>query len=261
MSHKKLGLLASAAILAFSSTLLIGACGSDDEPPPPTNTGGSTGRGTEQAGQACNAPSDCYSDIDTAQLKGDPYCLDRVEDGYCTHHCTTDSDCCAVEGECKTDLAQVCAPFESTGLMLCFLSCEDGDLAAARGTWTYPDGADEATEYCRHWAGTEFICRSTGGGSANRKVCSPGGGNCNNLAYRDTTCGDCLKDQCCGYGAACDADANCSALTSCLRNCPNGDQGCVDACYAQYPGSRSVYDGLLGCMNSFCANACPYPYL
>jgi hypothetical protein len=46
--------------------------------------------------------------------------------------------------------------------MMCFLSCE----ASALG------GADETT-YCQDFAGAAFSCRSTGGGSANRKICSP----------------------------------------------------------------------------------------
>jgi hypothetical protein len=93
-------------------------------------------------------------------------CLDRVEGGYCTHECEADDDCCAVEGECDEDFSQVCGPFENTGLMLCFLSCEEEDIDAA--------GADDGDAFCAEHAGPDFICRSTGGGSANRRVCVPG---------------------------------------------------------------------------------------
>jgi hypothetical protein len=98
------------------AALLIGcagalACGDDD--------GDSPG----SAGAACELPDDCYADVDHAEIAGEVQCLDRVPGGYCTHTCTTDEDCCAVEGECD-GRPQVCAPFESTGTMMCFLSCE-----------------------------------------------------------------------------------------------------------------------------------------
>ena len=80
----------------------------------------------DNAGQACTAPAQCYANLeDAGALQGEVVCMDRVEGGYCTHRCQTDADCCAVPGECWSNLLQVCAPFESTGEMYCFLSCED----------------------------------------------------------------------------------------------------------------------------------------
>ncbi len=168
-------------ILAVSSFSLVGlalACNSDDDPAPASSSDAgaqSDGRGVEQVGQACKAPVDCFPGIDSGTLKGEVQCLDRVTNGYCTHLCQSDGDCCAVPGECKTGFKQVCAPFESTGKKMCFLSCEDSDLHGG------PDaGADagtlEATLYCQAYASADFGCRSTGGGKENRKVCLPGGG-------------------------------------------------------------------------------------
>lgn len=117
---------------------------------------------SEQAGQPCAQASECYPTIDPAKIKGAIQCLDRVPGGYCTHLCTTDADCCAVQGECIGNHPQVCAPFESTGMMMCFLSCEGSDL-----------GGVEEGAYCAQYAGDAFGCRSTGGGSKNRKICSP----------------------------------------------------------------------------------------
>jgi len=59
----------------------------------------------------------------------------------------------------------VCGPFESTGELYCFLSCEDEDF---EGT-----NISDSDVYCQTYAGAAFHCRSTGGGSANRKVCVP----------------------------------------------------------------------------------------
>lgn len=117
----------------------------------------------DNAGEVCEVADDCYPDVE-GELSGEAQCLDRVESGYCTHLCETDDDCCAVEGECESDLKQVCAPFESTGLKMCFLSCEGEDV-----------GEQDENEYCQEHAHERFICRSTGGGSENRKVCVPEG--------------------------------------------------------------------------------------
>jgi len=135
--------------------VLASACGSSDDPGP-TN-----------ARQACKVATDCYPGIDPATLQGDPVCMTWVPNGYCTYECTQDLDCCAVMGECPNGLPQVCAPFESTGQMDCFLSCEADDVTNA--------GFSDSTAFCQAKANAAFICRSTGGGSKNRKVCVPNG--------------------------------------------------------------------------------------
>ena len=125
------------------------ACGHDD------GNDGASG-----AGSACDVPSDCYPDADLDEIQGDVMCLDRVPGGYCTHTCATDADCCAAQGECD-GRPQLCAPFESTGVMMCFLSCEAADV-----------GQEDPEGYCDAYASPEFSCRSTGGGAQNRKICA-----------------------------------------------------------------------------------------
>jgi hypothetical protein len=151
----------------------------------------------DHAGQVCGAPADCYLDVEG--ISGSVECLDRVRDGYCTHECTQDDDCCAVEGECISEWPQVCSPFESTGQMLCFLSCEPSDVEAA--------GAPDDQTFCQHEANAAFICRSSGGGSNNRKVCVPGD---------------------CGVGAACAEPADCPADLACLTEPAGGYCGVAD---------------------------------
>lgn len=130
-------------------------------------SGGTGGTLSEETGRSCETADDCYGAVDPLDLSGEIMCLDRVEGGYCTHECETDDDCCSVEGECNDDFTQVCGPFESTGLRLCFLSCEDEDILAV-GSELDPDA------FCEQNAGADFICRSTGGGQNNRRVCVPG---------------------------------------------------------------------------------------
>lgn len=133
------------------SILILAAAlaGCDDDKPERENTGNS-----------CETVDECYPEVDHGDLTGEVVCMDRVEEGYCTHHCTTNTDCCAVENECESEFPQVCAPFESTGEMYCFLSCE---------------GVEDENNYCQENAHPSFICRSTGGGGLNRKVCVPEG--------------------------------------------------------------------------------------
>lgn len=117
----------------------------------------------EQAGQACEDPAQCYPNIDPQELAGDVICLGTVEGGYCTHTCTSDSDCCKVPGECETDFPQVCSPFENMKEMkFCFLACEDDNV-----------GEEAPDFFCQNHAHPDFSCRSSGGGSENRKVCVP----------------------------------------------------------------------------------------
>ena len=211
-------------LLALACTTLVYmGCGGDDG-------GGHHDSGTtgspDQAGAVCEVPADCYPEVDHSEIQGgDVLCLDRVRAGYCTHECTGDADCCAVEGECKTDLPQVCAPFESSGMMMCFLSCEQSDVDAA--------GAENDQAFCQEHVSPDFICRSSGGGGQNRKVCVPGD---------------------CGVGAACGSDADCDPNLTCLGHVDGGYCG-VDDCSsnADCPvDSLCVTDGKV----NYCARTC-----
>jgi hypothetical protein len=138
--------------------ILLGVgCGSDNKPASVANTG-----------QSCTTAAQCYPGVDAQTLHGGvAVCMPEFSNGYCTHHCATDADCCALPGECAANIVEVCGPFESTGEMYCFLSCEDAAVAAMNMT--------DSNAYCQRYANPDFLCRSTGGGSQNRKVCVPNG--------------------------------------------------------------------------------------
>jgi hypothetical protein len=85
----------------------------------------------------CQAPSDCVVPKGTTAA-----CLPG---GFCTWLCTADAECSGSHD------GFLCASFESTADQYCFPPCEGGDSCPAG-----------------------FSCRSTGGGSNNRKVCFPG---------------------------------------------------------------------------------------
>jgi hypothetical protein len=199
------------------ATLL--ACGAD-----PHDDDDGTASSPDQVGSICAAPEDCYPDAE-AELQGEALCLDRVPDGYCTHTCEDDTDCCAVDGECLTDFAQVCSPFESAGGKMCFLSCEDEDVEAA--------GAPDEQSFCHNEVSSYFICRSSGGGSENRKICVPGD---------------------CGIGAACGEDLDCGGDLECLAGFDGGYCGtrdCVSDDECSEDARCVLFDN-----ESFCVKRC-----
>ncbi len=194
------------------------ACGDDGDDHDDTN--GSP----EQAGAACHAPDDCYPDVDEGDLQGAAVCIDRVEGGYCSHECVTDDDCCAVEGECETDIHQVCSPFESTGMMMCFLSCEADDI----------DGED-AQAFCQDHVSPDWMCRSSGGGNQNRDICVPGECGVGEHCAADADCnGDlvCVTEVDGGYCTArdCGSDGDCPPDTHCVAH--NDVNYCARSCTA-----------------------------
>ena len=144
------------ALAAFGLALglVAVACGGDD-----------SGSGVPNTGQSCTTAEQCFGGVDSGALKGTAICLDKVPGGYCTHSCTADTDCCAVPGECPSGLPRFAVPSNRPAKWDCFLSCED---AVLKGT-----GYTDSSGYCAHYASPTFICRSTGGGSNNRKVCVP----------------------------------------------------------------------------------------
>lgn len=179
----------------------------------------------EETGAACTAASECFPDV---EVMGEAECLDRVREGYCTHECNADADCCAVDGECTGNQAQVCSPFESTGQMLCFLSCERETLEES------PFEYDDDNAFCQGEVSPQFICRSSGGGSNNRKVCVPGD---------------------CDLGAACRDDEDCPGDLKCLSGFDGGycsQEGCGsdDDCPAE---SSCVVDGARSVCLKHCA--------
>jgi len=98
---------------------------------------------------SCDTTEDC-DDVVPDDAEGE--CLEVSTENVCTWSCTVDDDCGSDE-----DYPRLCAPLESQEGMWCFPSCEDEDVEDP--DHPCPDG---------------YTCRSTGGGSDNRKFCAPG---------------------------------------------------------------------------------------
>jgi hypothetical protein len=174
--------LFAAVTISVVAGAVVAACSGSDTNVTATNPeAGTPGRSAEPAGEACTSPAQCYLGVEAGAVSGEVTCLTKVTNGYCTHTCAGDTECCAVPGECRTNVKQVCSSFENQDKQYCFLSCEDEDIAkaiAANSNDGFYDGgatdaASRADAYCRSFAGVSTSCRSSGGGSKNRKVCLP----------------------------------------------------------------------------------------
>lgn len=210
---------------------IVGACSSDDDKGAAGSAGtAGTGGSPEQTGSSCVEATDCFPNVADGGLVGEPVCLDRVRDGYCTHLCEKDEDCCAAPGECATSLPQVCSPFEATGQKMCFLSCEEADMQPYDGG----TGWEDENEFCQKEASKDFICRSSGGGAENRKICVPGDCGVGAACVTTADCtGDleCITDMAGGYcgKADCTADADCPNGSSCVQMAPDRNY-CLRRC-------------------------------
>jgi hypothetical protein len=237
-SSKKLGLLSGFAIALFATT----SCGGESDGES-GNVAGTMNRPDEQTGSVCEIDSECFPDVVEGELLGEARCLTRVRGGYCTHLCETDSDCCAVEGECKTALPQVCSPFESAEGTMCLLSCEDADIEG-------DPNAEDGNDFCQRNASWDFVCRSSGGGAENRKVCMPSDCSVGAACGSDEDCGDlsCVLGASGGYCSQRDCVANddCPADSLCIT--AGDDSYCAKTCAGASDCSFCRFDGLrLGC--------------
>lgn len=235
-SRKRLGISYGFVLVLLAGTSCGGSSDRDGAAP---GAAGSAGRPPEQVGAVCKVDSQCFPDVADGELLGDALCLTRVREGYCTHSCELDSDCCAVPGECKTTLPQVCSPFESASGKMCLLSCESADIKGD------PD-AEDANAFCQRNASSDFICRSSGGGSENRKVCMPADCGVGAACGSDDDCGDlsCVRGASSGYCSRrdCVVNADCPGDSLCVT--AGGSSYCYKSCSAASDCSLCRFDGI-----------------
>ncbi|MCB9741397.1 MAG: hypothetical protein H6741_29740 [Alphaproteobacteria bacterium] len=108
------------------------------------------GCGDELGYETCDVADDCSEVVPEDATAA---CVEKADSGFCSWECDVDDDCATDADE---DFTRVCASFESSPELYCFPSCEES--ADSDGAEACPEG---------------FTCRSTGGGSDNRRVCFP----------------------------------------------------------------------------------------
>ncbi|MCB9762134.1 MAG: hypothetical protein H6739_20100 [Alphaproteobacteria bacterium] len=100
--------------------------------------------------ETCEVAEDCG---EVVPEDATAVCIDKSGEGFCTWTCEADADCENLDYD--EDFARVCASFESEDDTYCFPACDEE--------------AEDEEDVCP----PDFNCRSTGGGSENRRVCFP----------------------------------------------------------------------------------------
>jgi hypothetical protein len=137
--------------IPFVVTVVAAGCSGSSSSPPATTS------------SACTSAAQCYPGVDAGALQGTPACLTTVGNGYCTHTCSSNADCCSGPDHCAAEgIKEICGSFESSGATYCFVSCATADL---------PAGTTDASAFCARTVGGSASCRSSGGGSAPTKFC------------------------------------------------------------------------------------------
>ncbi len=97
---------------------------------------------------------------------------------------------------------------------------------------------------------------STGGtsnGGEGGSAGAPGGGGTGTSA---DPCDSCILAKCAAPIAACDANADCAALTKCVDAC--ADDPCMDNCYNSHPAALALDDAIGDCIFTTCATECQF---
>jgi hypothetical protein len=67
-------------------------------------------------------------------------------------------------------------------------------------------------------------------------------------------CGECVQMSCGTESAACDANADCLALSDCLGQC--ADEACQSTCQETYSGGVDDFFAWQDCWTTYCADLC-----
>ncbi len=69
-------------------------------------------------------------------------------------------------------------------------------------------------------------------------------------------CDDCVAAKCAAPIAACNANADCAALTKCIDAC--NEDPCVDNCYNSHPAAQALDDAIGDCIFTSCVAECQF---
>jgi hypothetical protein len=135
-----------------------------------------------------------------------------------------DSTCASQIGACENDAS-------CSALLDCLEQCNDDTCAQACFT-ANPNGAPllDAIDTC-----AEQQCASTCGGGTD-------------------ACETCAMSKCGSQINACNADASCQQLLTCLEQCQ--DEACWDGCYNSNPAGATLLDAEDACVEAGCATEC-----
>lgn len=134
--------------------------------------------------------------------------------------------------------ANVLAGLLLGGLAASSAACGDGAASAVEPSSTSPLGPGDAGP---PEAAVDAVAAVDGGDSA--PLCKV------SQKYGSPECMQCVGTKCCGPIAACEADATCKTLQSCVLDCllQPSTPACVDACGAAHPEAKALWAEVESC--------------
>lgn len=96
----------------------------------------------------------------------------------------------------------------------------------------------------------------TGGTGADASSDGATGTACGNLSSPIAACEACLEQTCCTQAITCSNNAECFALTSCLKSCQPTDQPCITGCQNLHTTGLPAYNGYVACLQTNCSVPC-----
>jgi hypothetical protein len=85
---------------------------------------------------------------------------------------------------------------------------------------------------------------------------SPNGGRCGGVYAVNSTCSDCVTQNCCDTESACGQNAACVADIQCAIACSSLDASCPAACDQTYASGAGLLGDLRSCEAAKCATEC-----
>lgn len=70
----------------------------------------------------------------------------------------------------------------------------------------------------------------------------------------DTTCGGCIKANCCHELTDCDYNSACVSIASCESSCTTSS--CLSTCESNYSGGATSFNNYMVCADNYCTAAC-----
>ena len=239
------------------------------------------GNGTCEAGEnQANCPADCGG--------GGPVCGDGkcegVESDTCPQDCMSgpvcgDGSCdigetsmtcpqdCSVEPECTSSAqcmsGQQCVDGQCVGGGGGTAVCGNGTCEAGESPSTCPadcggggGGDSSCVGICEGQAPSGCYCDDACEDPANDDCCpdkidvcgAAGGGGGGGGGE------DCILQQCGAQVQACQADPGCVAAAQCIDGCAQGNDACVQGCFAAAsPAAQQALNAFIQCVNTNCA--------
>jgi hypothetical protein len=74
----------------------------------------------------------------------------------------------------------------------------------------------------------------------------------------ESQCAMCEDEKCCDTYASCHANAECSAIPTCLKACAASDNTCKETCLTAHPNGVADWGKRTACLDALCVTQCSY---